>query len=131
MADEQAIMAAVSTERKRYNALTEVMELTQELSQAIQRQDQVSVQMFLSMRQEPINQLWELQALQRKQCIAQPGLEALLSGTQAGQTPIAQSLVKLAEQNRSLLERIRQADRQISIRLGGKKSFYTLHKEQD
>lgn len=130
MADEQAIMGALSTERKRYNTLTEVMELTQELSQAIQRQDQVSVQMFLSMRQQPINQLRELQALRRKQCIMQPELEALLSGAQAGQTPLAQSLVKLAEQNRGLLERIRQADRQISMRLGGKKSFYTLHQER-
>ena len=41
--DEKVIAAAVATERKRYTVLTEVMEITEELSDAFQRQDQVSV----------------------------------------------------------------------------------------
>lgn len=127
--NEQSVMTALALERKRYTALTEVMELTEELSQALQRQDQVSVQMFLRMRQEPVNQLREYQALERKQQAELPEedaqiLKELLSGDGVGQTPQAQSLVRLAGQNRDLLERVLRADRQISVKLGGKKSFY-------
>ena len=127
--NEQSVMTALALERKRYSALTEVMELTEELSQALQRQDQVSVQMFLRMRQEPVNQLREYQALERKQQAelseedAQE-LKGLLSGDGVGQTSQAQSLARLAGQNRNLLERVLRADRQISVKLGGKKSFY-------
>lgn len=127
--NEQSVMTALALERKRYTALTEVMELTEELSQALQRQDQVSVQMFLRMRQEPVNQLREYQALERKQQAGlteedAQSLKELLSGDGMGQTPQAQSLARLAGQNRDLLERVLRADRQISVRLGGKKSFY-------
>ena len=74
--DSQVIAAALATERKCYAALTEVMELTQDLSDAVQRQDQVTVQMFLSMRQEPINQLKEYRSLQRKRCASLPEEES-------------------------------------------------------
>ena len=127
--NEQSVMTALALERKRYSALTEVMELTEELSRALQRQDQVSVQMFLRMRQEPVNQLREYQALERKQQAelseedAQE-LKGLLSGDGVGQTSQAQSLARLAGQNRNLLERVLRADRQISVRLRSKKSFY-------
>ena len=74
--DSHVIAAALATERKCYAALTEVMELTQDLSDAVQRQDQVTVQMFLSMRQEPINQLKEYRRLQRKRCASLPEEES-------------------------------------------------------
>lgn len=128
--DSQVIAAALATERKCYAALTEVMELTQDLSDAVQRQDQVTVQMFLSMRQEPINQLKEYRRLQRKRCASLPEEESaalwkVLTGKGADGTGQLQDLEKVVGQNQSLLERIQQADRQVSVRLGGKKSFYS------
>ena len=128
--DSQVIAAALATERKCYAALTEVMELTQDLSDAVQRQDQVTVQMFLSMRQEPINQLKEYRSLQRKRCASLPEEESaalwkVLTGKGADGTGQLQELEKLVGQNQSLLERIQQADRQVSVSLGGKKSFYS------
>ena len=128
--DSQVIAAALATERKCYAALTEVMELTQDLSDAVQRQDQVTVQMFLSMRQEPINQLKEYRSLQRKRCASLPEEECaalwkVLTGKGADGTGQLQDLEKVVGQNQSLLERIQQADRQVSVRLGGKKSFYS------
>ncbi|HIY73756.1 MAG TPA: hypothetical protein H9826_07265 [Candidatus Intestinimonas merdavium] len=128
--DSQVIAAALATERKCYAALTEVMELTQDLSDAVQRQDQVTVQMFLSMRQEPINQLKEYRSLQRKRCASLPEEESaalwkVLTGKGADGTGQLQDLEKVVGQNQSLLERIQQADRQVSVRLGGKKSFYS------
>lgn len=128
--DSQVIAAALATERKCYAALTEVMELTQDLSDAVQRQDQVTVQMFLSMRQEPINQLKEYRSLQRKRCASLPEEESaalwkVLTGKGADGTGQLQDLEKVVGQNQSLLERIQQADRQVSVSLGGKKSFYS------
>ena len=128
--DSQVIAAALATERKCYAALTEVMELTQDLSDAVQRQDQVTVQMFLSMRQEPINQLKEYRSLQRKRCASLPEEESaalwkVLTGNGADGTGQLQDLEKVVGQNQSLLERIQQADRQVSVSLGGKKSFYS------
>ena len=128
--DSHVIAAALATERKCYAALTEVMELTQDLSDAVQRQDQVTVQMFLSMRQEPINQLKEYRSLQRKRCASLPEEESaalwkVLTGKGADGTGQLQDLEKVVGQNQSLLERIQQADRQVSVRLGGKKSFHS------
>ena len=128
--DSQVIAAALATERKCYAALTEVMELTQDLSDAVQRQDQVTVQMFLSIRQEPINQLKEYRSLQRKRCASLPEEESaalwkVLTGKGADGTGQLQDLEKVVGQNQSLLERIQQADRQVSVSLGGKKSFYS------
>ena len=128
--DSQVIAAALATERKCYAALIEVMELTQDLSDAVQRQDQVTVQMFLSMRQEPINQLKEYRSLQRKRCASLPEEESaalwkVLTGKGADGTGQLQDLEKVVGQNQSLLERIQQADRHVSVRLGGKKSFYS------
>lgn len=132
--NQQSVMEALALERKRHEALTEAQELTDELSQALQRQDQVSVQMFLSMRQTPINRLREFQALRRKQLASLPErelgeMENLLSGAAPGQTSTEQSLSRLAGQNRHLLERVLQEDRRISTRLGGKKSFYAQKRE--
>ena len=126
--DSQVIAAALATERKCYAALTEVMELTQDLSDAVQRQDQVTVQMFLSMRQEPINQLKEYRSLQRKRCASLPEEESaalwkVLTGKGADGTGQLQDLEKVVGQNQSLLERIQQGDRQVSGWVGGKKSF--------
>ena len=133
--DENIIAAALATERKRYTTLTEVMELTKELGDAFQRQDQVSVRLFLSMRQEPINQLREYRAIQRKRCAALPDEEGevlwkVLTGQGSGDgSEQLQVLEKLIGQNRNLLERVLEADRQVSMKLGGKKSYYARRKE--
>ena len=47
-------------ERKKYNQLSEVMDLSRQLGEAMDRNDQVSLRMLISMRQEPILQLEEL-----------------------------------------------------------------------
>ena len=133
--DENIIAAALATERKRYTTLTEVMELTKELSDAFQRQDQVSVRLFLSMRQEPINQLREYRVIQRKRCAALPDEEGevlwkVLTGQGSGDgSEQLQALEKLVGQNRNLLDRVQEADRQVSMKLGGKKSYYARRKE--
>ena len=68
MLTEQQLTSVLATERRIYAALSEVLELTGELSASIQRGDSVSVQLFLQLRQEPINQLREYQTNLAQQC---------------------------------------------------------------
>ena len=49
----------------------------------------------------------------------------VLTGKGADGTGQLQDLEKVVGQNQSLLEQIQQADRQVSVSLGGKKSFYS------
>ena len=115
-----------------YRVLSELEELTQELSQAVNRGDKVSIQMFLSMRRDPLNQMARHQAALRRQYAGLPGkdarlLRALLEDPSPPACAGSEELVRQAARNRSILERIVRTDRQISQRLAGKSSFYTKH----
>ena len=132
MVTVQVLSQAMATEKAMYRALTELEELTQELAQAVSRGDKVSIQMFLSMRRDPLNQMARHQAALRRQYAALPGEDArLLRKLAESSSPPAcagsEALVRQAARNRAVLERIVQADRQISQRLGGSASFYSKH----
>ena len=125
--DEQVLKVAMSAEQKMYTALSEVMELTGELADAFQRQDQVSVQMFLGMRQEPIDRLESCKAMLERQCLQlHPEQRQILRGILQGQTPPpqAQALGELVQKNKRLLDRILEVDRRLNLRIGGEHSFY-------
>ena len=125
--DEQALKVAMSAEQKMYTALSEVMELTGELADAFQRQDQVSVQMFLGMRQEPIDRLESCKAMLERQCLQLPPEQRqILRGILKGQTPPPQApaLGELVQKNTRLLDRILEVDRRLNLRIGGEHSFY-------
>ena len=125
--DEQVLKVAMSAEQKMYTALSEVMELTGELADAFQRQDQVSVQMFLGMRQEPIDRLESCKAMLERQCLQLPPEQRqILRGILQGQTPPpqAQALGELVQKNKRLLDRILEVDRRLNLRIGGEHSFY-------
>ena len=125
--DEQVLKVAMSAEQKMYTALSEVMELTGELADAFQRQDQVSVQMFLGMRQEPIDRLESCKAMLERQCLQLPTEQRqILRGILQGQTPPphAQALGELVQKNKRLLDRILEVDRRLNLRIGGEHSFY-------
>ena len=129
MLTEQQLTSVLATERRIYAALSEVLELTVELSTSIQRGDSVSVQLFLQLRQEPINQLREYQANLAQQCRVLPAEDwRELEGLLAGQAPAASSgtrpLQEQLQRNRALWTRVVQADRAASGRLCGKDSFY-------
>ena len=47
-------------ERKKYNLLSETMDLSQQLGEAMDRGDEVSVRLLVAMRQEPILSLEEV-----------------------------------------------------------------------
>lgn len=132
MLSAEMLSLVTAVEKSMYRSLTDLEELTQELSQAVDRGDRVSIQMFLSMRQEPLDQLLKQQAALRRQRAGlspEDGrlLRALLEDTEPPACSGSEELVRQATRNRTLLERIIQTDRRISQRLGGSASFYAKH----
>lgn len=91
-----------------YRALSELEELTQELAQAADRGDKVSVQMSLAMRRDPLEQVARHQAALRRQYTAlAPAdarlLRALLEDPSPPAVSGAEALVRQAARNRALL----------------------------
>ena len=127
MLSKQELDAALAAERAMYRALSEVQDITRELLDAVDRQDQVSVRLFLSMRQEQIN-LRDQKELLKKQCGGLPKEEGdLLRQILSGKKPAGvegEALSLQVERNRALLERTLQADKALSRRLAGRESFY-------
>ena len=127
MLSKQELDAALAAERAMYRALSEVQDITRELLDAVDRQDQVSVRLFLSMRQEQINQLRDQKELLKKAMWR----TAQGRGRSAAPDPVrkkpagveGEALSLQVERNRALLERTLQADKALSRRLAGRESF--------
>ncbi len=114
--------------RKQFAKFNEALSDTEQLAQALDRNDQVSVQMWLSMRADPIQQAQEIQAVIENHLLQMPEDDAiraneLLSGAAAADSQESVLTTQVA-QNQRVLERIQELDRRISLRLGGQKSFY-------
>ena len=115
-------------ERKKYNYLSEVMDLSQQMGEALHRNDQVSVRMLLSLRQDPILQLEELKrSIQMKQESLPAEDRKRLAELLAEAAPENEAEERYARQAgaaRRLLERVIEVDRRLNRRLAGDASFY-------
>ncbi len=115
-------------ERKKYNLLSEVMDVSQQLGEAMDRNDEISLRMLLALRQDPILGLEEV-----KRAIANR-LEGLppedrkriseLAGGAAPQEGEETAYSNQAGSVRRLLERVLELDQRLNRRIGGKDSFY-------
>ena len=103
-----------------------------QLAEALDRRDEISVQMLLNMRAEPANQLQEADRQLRSRLLELPeedairAREILEGGEQHGSEEAA--LCGQVKQNQRLLQRCREMDKQVSIRMGGNKSFYKKYR---
>ena len=115
-------------ERQKYNHLSELMDLTRQLGEAIDRGDEVSVRILLTERETVLLQLQEMDVAVRDCLLSQPEadairLSALLNGAEP-QNPDEEALSAQVTKKQQLLEKINLMDQRISTRLGGKRSFY-------
>lgn len=130
MLSEQTLSYACAVERQMHTSLIELDDLTSQLADAVSRQDQVSVRLFLSMRQEEIDRMLGYKAALRRHCAELPAqdgarLRLLLTGKPGDEPPDkVQALLKQVNTNRNLLEKICRADQSVSRRFGGSASFY-------
>lgn|GEM_PF-977028 len=111
--------------------LNEIMGITQELAEAVNRRDRVAVQMLISNRQQPILDLQDLRALaQLKRCDLsgedERQFDRLFSDGEA-LTEAESALTGQLAANRRLLERAVELDRRVSEQMCRGKSYYVKH----
>ncbi len=115
-------------ERRKHNYLGEVLELSRQMGEALDRGDQVSLNMLVALRQEPILQLEELKEL------IDARWEELLPGdreridrllrTKDVSGEAERTFLDQADGARHTLQRVLELDRHINKRLAGSASFY-------
>lgn len=115
-------------EKKKYNDLTEVQDLTRQLAESLDRNDQVSARMLVAMRQDPIRRLAEVDRGEKTRA-ADLGEEAFerVEALRRGEEPRddgERTFLEQAGKTRRLLEQVVELDRRISTRMAGQQSFY-------
>lgn len=123
----------MALEKSLYAKLTETESLTRELGEALERQDQVSVRMLMSMRRKPVSELLELQGQKKlKSLDLSKGDKVQFDRLAEGGGPLSpgeEPLVKQVAVNRRLLQRLLEKDRGVSQRLCGDRSYYRKSKK--
>ena len=115
-------------EREKYNSLSEVLDLTRQLGESLDRNDQVAVRMLIAMRQDPLLHLEEAErtAKDRRRSLTeeeQRRIRSLLKGAEP-QSSEERTFLDQAGKTRRLLERVVELDRRVSLRMAGGQSFY-------
>lgn len=125
---EKSIPGLLVLERGIFRKLGEVMGITRELAEAVDREDQVSVRLLLTGRHRPLLELQELgAALELKRCDLSGEDEAAFDRLIAGGAPDREWEREAAEQiaqNRRLLEQLAELDRHVNEKLCREKSIY-------
>ena len=112
--------------RKRYTALTETYDLTVQMGEALDRNDRTSFSMLLSMRQEPVLRMQELDGnIRRIVEIDAPDIEVRWQALVAGDTPRdadEQMVVNQMQQNKRVIDSLVPIDSRINRVLTERKS---------
>lgn len=111
-----------------YTALNEALDLTRQLAEAADRDDQVTVQMLVSMRQEPTDKLARAHQALEQQRQALPEADAfrlaeLLKGAEA-ETEAEAPLAGQVGVNRRVLKQLVDLDQVVNRKLAREKSIY-------
>lgn len=124
---EKTAMDALVQMKRTGNLLNELEDLTQQIGQAIDRNDQVSLQMLIAMREEPLGKLHAADQALREQLEAladrdeAADLAVMLNGGPPAD-PAARTQRMLCEQvaaNNRRLKQIVELDQRLNRRLGG------------
>jgi len=115
-------------ERRKYNLLGEVMDLSKQLGEAMDRNDDVSLRLVVALRQEPILGLEEVkQSIANKLEALSPEDRERVARLAGGAAPAGEeetAYFNQAGSARRLLERVVELDRRLNRRMAGKNSFY-------
>lgn len=126
--EASALLDAHVQLKRIYTALSEALDLTRQLADAVDRDDRIAVQMLVSMRQEPTDKLAAAhQALeqQRQSLPEEEGrrLAALLKGAEA-ESEAESPLVSQVGVNQRSLRQLVELDQAVSRKLAREKSIY-------
>ena len=130
--EEKTVMDALVQMKRTGNLLNELLDLTRQLGESIDRNDQVSTQMLIAMREEPLGKLQAADKALREQMEARDDREeagqlaAILNGGGAGDDA-GRTVEMLCDQvalNRRRLKQVTDLDRVLNQRIARGKSAY-------
>lgn len=126
--EASALLDAHVQLKRLYTSMNEAMDITRQLAEAVDRDDQVAIHMLVAMRQEPVDKMSQAKRTLEMQRDALPEgdrvhLEALLKGgppEDAGE----EAFVKQVGMNDRLLKQLADLDRVLNRKLTRDKSIY-------
>ena len=111
-----------------YSLLNEVMDISRQMAEAVDRDDQVAIQMLVSMREEPVHKLRQARrALKEQRDALEPESALRLSQLLNGEGAETEAEAPLAAQlgaNRRLLEQLLELDRVLNRKVTREESIY-------
>ena len=122
------LLDAQVQEKRRYALLSELFDLTKQLAEAVDRDDEIATRMLLSMREEPLEKMRQVEenlTRQRASLSEEDGrrLAELLSGAQA-QRQEENALSGQVGTNRRLLGQLVELDKRVNKKVTREKSVY-------
>ena len=122
------LLDAQVQEKRRYALLSELFDLTKQLAEAVDRSDEVTIQMLLSMREGPLAQMRQVEenlARQRSSLPEEEGrrLGELLSGAPS-QRQEENALSEQVGANRRLLGQLIELDKRVNKKVTRDQSVY-------
>lgn len=133
MVGQQDLALLLQWKKKQFLKFNEILSVTEQMVESMERNDRFSVSMLLTMREDPVRQAQEIQDQIGDYLLQMPEEDAiraneLLTGAENGQG-MESALSNQVAQNRRLLDRIIHLDQFISQRLGGNRSFYATFRK--
>ena len=111
-----------------YSLLNEVMDISRQMAEAVDWDDQVAIQMLVSMREEPVHKLRQARrALKEQRDALEPESALRLSQLLNGEGAETEAEAPLAAQigaNRRLLEQLLELDRVLNRKVTREESIY-------
>lgn len=116
--------------QREYRKCCEIEELTAEMAEVLDRDDQVSLGMILKMRGEAMSEIGKIrrdrEILLKASGSGRERFEELERGGELpSMTKAEERILSLAKSRREALSRAQQYDKRVSARLAGDKSFYS------
>lgn len=132
MAEQELLTELLKQVQRRYQAVNEVFRVTQEMADALSRDDRMAAQMLLEMRQEELDHLSESEEkiFMLLECVDFQERSEILSLMKGERKPSGEAtfeekkIGEIGENIRRNLEKIVALDRTLSVKLAGKDSFY-------
>ena len=126
---EASVLLDAHVQLKRiYTVLNECLDLTRQLADAVDRRDEVAIQLLVSMREEPVKKLRRANtALEYQQDALDPELGRQLGELLKGGEPKDEAEIPLAKQasmNARLIQQVYELDKAVNLKLNREKSIY-------
>lgn len=118
--------------QRRYNAIREVSRLTEELADALSRNDEVSVTMLLGMRAEEMagfddctGEIWQM-CRHKSQETVQKIRQLVTSdpSENAGEGPEEKKIYEIRRKTQAVIDQVRIVDERLNRKVTGEKSYY-------